>query len=110
MNKDRLKEIEKAVKGFSEAMGAFKEAVSTARGAFDDFKSEIERIKSEEEEYRDNMPENMQSGEKYERAENAINQLDECETAIGELESFFDDADNIEDKTNEATSPLESIE
>ncbi len=110
MNKDRLKDIAKAVKGFTESMEKFNEACATARGAFDDFKSEIERIKGEEEEYRDNMPENMQSGEKYERAENAINQFDESETAISELESFFDEADNISDKVTEATSPLEGIE
>lgn len=39
---------------------------------------EIETLKLEEEDYRDNMPENLQSSEKYETAENACTSMEEA--------------------------------
>ena len=38
-------------------------------------KSDIETARDEEEEYRDNMPENLQNSERYEKADNACDNL-----------------------------------
>lgn len=46
----------------------------------------------EEETYRDNMPENLQSGERYEKAENACDSLD---SAVSSLE-FIEEDDSVE--------------
>lgn len=41
----------------------------------EDIKSELEEIQSEEEDYRDNIPENLQGSERYEKAEDAISNM-----------------------------------
>ena len=43
---------------------------------------ELETLMSEEEEYRDNMPENMQSGEKYEQSEEYSYSMEEAKDRI----------------------------
>ena len=50
----------------------------------------LEEVKDEEQEYFDNIPENFQSSERYEKAENAVAALDDA------LSMFDDIADNIE--------------
>ena len=47
----------------------------------------ISIILEEEEIYRDNMPENLQNSEKYEKADQACDNLQEC---MDELESIID--------------------
>ena len=49
--------------------------------------SDIEWIKDEEEEYKDNIPENLQGSERYEKAEDCVYRLDE---AIEYLENVLD--------------------
>ena len=51
----------------------------------------IEDLRDEEQEYLDNIPENFQSGEKYEKAENAIYELDD---AINNLDSVIENIEN----------------
>lgn len=62
---------------------------------------EVEDIKGEEEDYKDNIPENMQGGEKYEVAESAIENLEEAYSSLDdvvgsleEAESYLDEATN----------------
>ena len=43
---------------------------------------EVESLQEEEEEYRDNIPENMQGGERYEQAEAACDALSEAVDSI----------------------------
>lgn len=50
----------------------------------------LEEVKDEEQEYFENIPENFQSSERYEKAENAVAALDDA------LSMFDDIADNIE--------------
>lgn len=50
----------------------------------------LEEVKDEEQEYFDNIPENFQSSERYEKAENAVAALEDA------LSMFDDIADNIE--------------
>ena len=52
--------------------------------------AELDSLKDEEEEYRDNMPENLQDGERYEKADSACSSLGDAiadlESAIGSVE------------------------
>jgi hypothetical protein len=50
-------------------------------------KALLEQACSEEEEYKDNMPENMQSGEKYDTAERACETIQE---AVDQLDEIVD--------------------
>lgn len=61
-------------------------------------KGEIEAVRDEEQEYKDNMPENMQQGEKGERADAAISALEE---AISVLEDAAGKIEEIENGLNE---------
>lgn len=53
----------------------------------EDLKSDLELIQEEEDEYRDNIPENMQESERYEKADEACANL---ETAISDLEEVME--------------------
>ena len=48
----------------------------------EDIKADLEEITYEEEEYRDNIPENLQSSEKYDRADEACDNLNEVIDSI----------------------------
>lgn len=54
-------------------------------------KADLEAVMEEEEEYRDNMPENLQGSERYEKADEACDNLsdaiDSIEDAICGIES-----------------------
>ena len=52
----------------------------------------IEDCASEEEEYRDNMPENLQSSEKYENADSACDNLNSAMDSIDEIISNIEEA------------------
>ena len=60
----------------------------------EDLKSDLEALKEEEEEYRDNMPENLQSSERYELADEACNNLnyafDDLEDAVSYIEEAIE--------------------
>jgi len=67
MNNVRRKNIEKVI------------------GMISDARSLLEELMSEEEEYRDNMPENLQGSERYEKADEACYSMEE---AIGNMEDI----------------------
>lgn len=50
-----------------------------------DIKADLEEITYEEEEYRDNIPENLQSSEKYERADEACDNLNDAADTLNEV-------------------------
>lgn len=50
-------------------------------------KERLETVHDEEEEYKDNIPENLQGSERYERAEAAVDALD---SAVSSLEEALD--------------------
>ncbi len=60
---------------------------SEAQSSLADAKSGAEMLKEELEEWKNNLPENLQDGDKASQLENAINQLEEfvdaCDTAEG---------------------------
>jgi hypothetical protein len=47
----------------------------------------LEECKSEEEDYRDNMPENLQASQKYETADQAVNELDSAIDSLNDVMS-----------------------
>lgn len=52
-----------------------------------DAKDTLDEVRDEEECYKDNIPENLQSSERYERAEAAVDAL---ESAVSSLEEALD--------------------
>lgn len=51
----------------------------------EDIKADLEEIAYEEEEYRDNIPENIQGSEKYERADEACDNLNDAADTLDEV-------------------------
>lgn len=85
MNNARRKEIDAAIA-----------LIEAARSSIEAARDAVEQIKSDEEEYKDNMPETLQGGEKYEKAETAVQNLDEV------YEALDIDFDDLVSKLNEA--------
>lgn len=88
MNKDRRAEIAKAIS----LLQSISDVVSEA-------KSIVENAASEERDYYDNMPENMQSGERGEQASQAADQLEEVQSTLDEI-----DIDDLISKLEEASA------
>lgn len=84
----------KAISGVSQKVGNIKSEVESLM-------QDIESIKGEEEDYKDNIPENLQGGEKYEVAENAIENLD---AAYYSLDDILGDLEEVESYLDEATN------
>lgn len=57
-------------------IAALADRLSALAGELEELKSSMEDIESEEEEYRDNMPENFQNSERYEKADAAVDALE----------------------------------
>lgn len=57
------------------------------KARIDAIASELADILSEEQDYFDNMPESIQAGDKGERAQEAVNALDEAVNALEGIES-----------------------
>lgn len=53
---------------------------------------DLETIRDEEEEYRDNMPENLQGSERYEKAEMACDNLASAYDSLEEVISYIEEA------------------
>lgn len=71
MNKQRRKEIYEIINKLLSIIrdGKFNTDI------LNDILSDIEYIQNEEEDYRDNIPENMQGGDRYERADEACDNM-----------------------------------
>lgn len=50
----------------------------------DELKSELEDIQQQEEEYRDNIPENLQGSDRYDKADSACSDLFDAVSSIEE--------------------------
>lgn len=69
------------------------------RKALNDIKDQIEMLRctleqlaEEEEEYRDNMPENLQGSERYEKADEACDSLSSALDSLDEAVEHIDEA------------------
>lgn len=54
--------------------------------------ADLEALKEEEEDYRDNIPENLQGSERYEKADEACNSLDSAVSSIEDALSYIEEA------------------
>lgn len=113
MNKDRRKSIEKNCAELAKAVEAFKLRLGELQAdfgeTFADLRNAIEQDKDDEQEYKDNMPESMQDGEKGQAADQAIEYLDAAyEKASALADVFEDDTLGIAalDEIDEALSAL----
>lgn len=88
MNKQRRKEISRIIE-------EIESAVSTAKEKLEELQIDIESVRDEEQEYMDNMPENLQGSERYETAEQAVDNLDNAASSIEELIEAIDTDDLI---------------
>lgn len=92
MNKLRRKAIRNIIKRLSEMLEVENKIEI---GTFEDFIDETQTILDEEETYFYNIPENLQSGSRYDESENAIDKL---EDAINDLEYIDEDCSQEEIK------------
>lgn len=53
--------------------------------------SDLECLKDEEGEYRDNIPENLQNSERYEKADNACDSLDSALSSLEEMIEYIEE-------------------
>ena len=58
----------------------------------EDIREDIDFIKDEEQEYYDNMPENFQMGEKGDKAQEAIDNLNYAYSSIEEVVEYLEEA------------------
>jgi len=61
-------------------------------GTIEELISELETIRDEEQEKYDNMPEGLQSGEKGEAMQSAIDALESAISSADEVKSYMEDA------------------
>lgn len=111
MNKQRRKDITSALNLLSESREQMELAIAKAEEA----KEMIENARDEEQEYKDNMPENMQDGEKGSMADSAIDNLENAASAaesyIDELNTANDELQTVIDRLQgDATSNLDEAE
>ena len=66
--------------------------ISEIKEELDCLAEELESIKEEEEEYRDNMPENLQASERYEKAETAVDAMESAAYSVSEAISYIETA------------------
>ncbi len=74
--------------------------LEAVQGEMESLLDDIQAVIDEETEYRDNIPENMQSGERYEMADSACDSL---QSAYDTLESAKDNLDDVTSSLEEAT-------
>lgn len=88
MNKARRAELDKV-----QAM------VDTIISSIEEARDMLENLKQEEEDYKDNMPESLQSGDKYQNAESAVDAMQE---AFDILDNAANELGNIADHVSTA--------
>lgn len=58
----------------------------------EELKSSLEDCQWDEEEYRDNIPENLQGSERYEKADNAVSNIEDAVSNLEEVLSSLEEA------------------
>ena len=67
------------------------EAIEELKSQLEDQQTDLEELKDEEMEYFENIPENLQSSERYERAETSSSALEEAYDTLYNLISSLED-------------------
>ena len=99
MNNARRKNIKQTIDRFCSIRKKLDELVAEIESV----KSDVEDIQWEEEEYRDNMPENLQGSERYDKADEACINLSDAVDALDDMISDLDlDIDGVTTSLEEA--------
>jgi len=105
MNNDRRKAI-RALYPQCEELRKIHEAAKVAVEAFREFAAElfgdVDTIMNEEQEYIENLPENLQQGDKAKVAEAAVEALSEAKDMLDQLDVEEFDVDDVIGKLDEA--------
>lgn len=95
MNADRRKALSKLQDAYKAKSVELSDFLATWLESVREIGTELESLKDEEKAYKDDMPENLQGGEKYSAAEEAVSALEtaiqEVEDKLGEIEPFEDE-------------------
>lgn len=67
-----------------------RKALNEIKDKIDDLRIDLEQLLEEEQDYRDSIPENMQGGERYERAEEACDNLSDAIDCMEEIISSLE--------------------
>ena len=91
MNKQRRKQIADVIK-----------QVEAVQAELESLLDDVQGIMDEETEYRDNIPENMQGGDRYEMADNACSELEAAHETLGNAKDSLEEVVSSLDSNNEA--------
>lgn len=69
-----------------------RKALSEIKDKIDDLRVNLELLLEEEQDYRDNIPENLQGGERYEKADEACDNLSDVMDGLDEVISDLEAA------------------
>lgn len=104
MNKDRRKAIRKEVSNLKAAV--IGNNINAINKRLTEIYNNVEFIYDQEEYYMDNIPENMQNGSKYEKAEDACSNLGEAMDYIYIARDCVDDENQLIANINKAIEYL----
>lgn len=91
MNNNRRKEI----KNIIDRIASFEIEISETMSKLEDLKSDVEDILAEEENARDNIPENLQDSECYEKSDAACDSLSDAVDALEDIISTSIDFQDV---------------
>lgn len=108
--KSRAKRLDESVSEIEQKIADIRVEVetdfNTAKEMLNDIDTGvIEELKDEMENWRDNIPDNLQGGEKYSAVEECVDELDRVKD---EIESYRDSDPQDADELEEALSQIES--
>ena len=69
-----------------------RKALKNILDQFEVLMSSLENLQQEEEDYRDNMPENLQGSKKYEKADEAVSNLEDAVNSLEDVISSIEAA------------------
>lgn len=75
------------------------DALNDLKSQLEDCMSDLETLRDEEQEYFDNIPENLQSSERYDRAETSASALNDAYDTLSDL---IDNIDTVTSSIEEA--------
>ncbi len=107
MNKVRRKEIRAIITKLQALVNNIKESgLTDIEDVLSDIIEDLEYILSEEECYKDNIPENLQNGIRYEESEESCDNLEEAISILG----YIDSSDSIEYATNNINEAIDCLQ
>jgi len=117
MNKERRESIARLTKEIESllqdgAVASALETISNLEGKFDDLINALDEIKQEEQDAFDGLPESLQGSEKGENMSNAISELEQAISELGEAKDLVSalDLNELQGKIDMAAGNLNNAE